>query len=68
MKILGWITACVGGLITFINVQNYMSKSSEIQAWYYYRSELESARTFMIVGIVILIIGIAVLLAASFKK
>ena len=68
MKILGWVTACVGGLITFIQAQNYIYKSSQIQTWYYYRIELESVRTFIMIVIVILIIGIAVLLAAYFKK
>ena len=68
MKKIGWIASAIGGLITFVNAQNYMSKSSEIQAWYYYRTELESARTFLIVGIAILFIGIAILLAEYMKN
>ena len=68
MKKIGWIISCVGGLITFTNAKSYMSKSSEIQAWYYYRAELESARTFLIVGIFILIIGISILLASYLKN
>ena len=68
MKKIGWIISCLGGLMAFINAQSYMSKSSEIQAWYYYRSELESARTFLIVGIAILIIGVAILLTTYSKN
>lgn len=68
MKIFGWIVTSIGGLVTFVNARSYMSKSSEIQAWYYYRAELESARTFLIVGIAILIIGIAILLTSYLKN
>ncbi len=68
MKLLGWIITCIGGLITFVNAQTYILKSSEIQAWYYYRTELESARTFLIVGVAVLIIGIAVLLTSYLKN
>lgn len=68
MKKIGWIVSAIGGLITFVNAKNYISKSSEIQAWYYYRTELESARTFLIVGIAILVIGIAILLSDYMKN
>ena len=67
MKMIGWIVSCIGGLITFSNATEYMSKSSKIQAWYYYRSELESARTFLIIGIAVLVIGIAILLTSYLK-
>jgi len=67
VKIIGWIVSGIGGLITFFNAQSYISKSSEIQAWYYYRTELESARTFLIVGIAILLIGVLTLLTTYLK-
>jgi len=68
MKIMGWIVTAIGGLITFVNASNYISKSSEIQAWYYYRAELESARTFLIFGIAVLVIGIGILLTTYLKE
>ncbi len=67
-KIIGWIVTVIGAIVTFVNVQTYTSKSSEIQAWYYYEAELESARTFMIVGGVLLIIGVMILLFAYKRK
>jgi len=68
LKCIGWLITFVGALITFTNFMTYNSKSSEIQAWYYYRTELESARTFLIVGLVIVIIGIAILMATYLKN
>lgn len=68
MKKIGWITVIVGAIITFANAQSYMEKSSQIQAWYYHRTDLESARTFLIVGIAIAIIGVAILLTNYLKN
>ena len=68
MKKIGWLISGIGGLITFINAQTYLTKSSGIHPWYYNRTELESARTFLIVGIAVLVIGIAVLMTGYLKN
>ncbi len=68
VKIIGLITSIVGVIMTFVNAMKYTNTSQKIQAWYYYRSELEIYRTYLIIGLIITVIGVVILLASYIKN
>ena len=68
LKIIGWFMSIIGVIITVVNTGKYMSTSQEIQAWYYYRSDLEAYRTYLIIGLVIAVVGIITLLTTYQKN
>lgn len=68
VKIIGLITSVVGVIMTFVNAMKYTNTSKKIQAWYYYRSELEIYRTYLIIGLIITVIGVVILLASYIKN
>jgi len=68
VKIIGWIVSVIGVVVSVVNAVEYMKISQEINAWYYYRSQLETYRTSLYLGLFITAVGIVILLATYLKS
>lgn len=68
VKVVGIIVTFIGAVMSVINAGKFMHTSHEIQAWYYYKAQLESYRTSLFVGIVITFIGVVILLTSYIKN
>lgn len=67
LKKVGTVVTAIGAIVSVINGGKFIHTSQEIQAWYYYKAELEAYRTSLFIGLVITVIGVIVFLTAYVK-
>ncbi len=68
LKSVGIVVTIIGAIMSVVNAGKFMHTSQEIQAWYYYKSQLEAYRTSLCIGLVITVIGVVILLALHIKS